>query len=1561
MHVLTTHTRHPTHAPPHPGPHAARAAISPRRGLSFSQCAHFLAVLYLERLRVLDAVDSWSREPVGAHAGKRPHGALDDVLKYAECSAADAPVVMEGIVATVVDTFLEAAAASAPSLARDLALEDQACMLVEQAASWVPLRRTAAQRALRLLLRRFPHLHWRPRCLFCVLRVYGASVVSAKMTSELAMRSPTMSAAAERDGKPRHVHAGYAGAGREAAKGGALASGDAVQRHAALQGTEALARGWLDQALSQAPLFTSALLQAFLLGEGAVDAGPDFEGAGMPAAQWQDGGAGGAFFPRSDAEYGPLDGDNDGDDGSRSFAVNLIQEVIIGAVSPGPALEGRNGLKDTGGLKEKEGSGVGRARGHAMWRYWGGWAMHGGLDLSSLMRGLNYKGRFAGMARVVLGEREREREDRDRARRAEKEAQRLREREKARVQRRAAREMEKQEQARQRAIQQEKDDELARERAVPVKVTDKGRYWGLQHKRDEDLNYTGLDDSGGGSLACDADAGLDGQSDDEETSEYGSAAEDESEESDAQAQARGLDEMVQRALTALKRLEASVDVVKRQVSNAHRSRGDAASAQRTCPTAQSAPGRGHPERSVANLASVVTEDMGVLAAVILMLVDGQSRVEALSSGTVMSTDLPHVGSDYAREESRHAAGPEIAGSDARQGMSSADVALLQRAAAGARGFTEDGVAYLVASAFEVVQHSPLVGVRVMHEANVLWVWLSVSGPSWLAANIVDLVCTHCERHVEASRGLFHPPHLPLDASRPSDATRTPAQDPLASSVAHSIVQGLCAEFLQEVFRCCSGTEHGREMADRINDWLSVALTRAWHVGRTSEGVTPALQLIRLAIAVAQDSSLAAAQALLLVDRSLTAALWILGDMPSWARGVGAAEESIGTGVVRSRGSWVVVPNWVGCPVAGHGQSSHSRRVRVEHGTRVHLFIQLGVCVQLILKAARPQSLLARLGMEWGQAVEVEDVEVEPHRAGTLSGTLSSVGDNFSRILSSELEELSRMTAKSGDADDVAHFHEKITVASSKRQAGAGTGGSRSDAGGAGSNRENSKGLGSAVGSAGGSSAVGSKQGVEWARMSLEERLRARAQLLLVILSSEVRRSSVWQNPRSVTAESSLLERPFALESSPHVISNWSAHVQTAWLLAPKLALSLYLRYPLAAVLHEVKRCADSDPSALLLLSQSRSAENEAGGERDAAALAAMLLVSLHKAAGRAPQHLPLLALYTPLPVSRALPVLVHAMPAPVQDASSSSYFTGSSPSTAARDVGLEGEKRSPADLPPLVAAFVAKCVRHGGAGGGVDTEGVRACLPQLLQVALRQDGSGQLAAALRLAAYRDTHLLHTLIWLLRTEIADDAEHSAAAPASAPPAAATATAAAAAAPPGSGGWARFPGGTARSSSSKSAARGKEGRVYWQRSRAMLSEVMQDLSPEQRQLVAIQTTLVSGMFQAKISSQLTGKGSATRAKYVENALAAVTASCSEQATELTIFVPTAGVCVCARVCARACVCVCVCMCVCVCVRVRMCACACVYMCICVSLGPRWHRFLFLRLRCRGCPPVVAAIRK
>ena len=63
----------------------------------------------------VDGVDLQPGDKIQPHY---KHCGLEKLLAYAECSCSDTPMVMEGHMAKVVDTYLEAAAASGPRRAR---------------------------------------------------------------------------------------------------------------------------------------------------------------------------------------------------------------------------------------------------------------------------------------------------------------------------------------------------------------------------------------------------------------------------------------------------------------------------------------------------------------------------------------------------------------------------------------------------------------------------------------------------------------------------------------------------------------------------------------------------------------------------------------------------------------------------------------------------------------------------------------------------------------------------------------------------------------------------------------------------------------------------------------------------------------------------------------------------------------------------------------------------------------------------------------------------------------------------------------------------------------------------------------------------------------------------------------------------------------------------------------------------------------------------------------------------------------------------------------------------
>ena len=132
--------------------------------------------------------------------------------------------------------------------------------------------------------------------------------------------------------------------------------GDFSQRHAALRVIENLVRYWIEQMLLQAPLASSAIIQIHLLQ------------CSSPA----------------------------GSEGVQSYTVNIIQEAMIG-VMPLPhgakagGVAGAAGGKALNRMPNSDATSLQGLSGRFLWRYSGGWAVHGGVDFADVARGLQDK------------------------------------------------------------------------------------------------------------------------------------------------------------------------------------------------------------------------------------------------------------------------------------------------------------------------------------------------------------------------------------------------------------------------------------------------------------------------------------------------------------------------------------------------------------------------------------------------------------------------------------------------------------------------------------------------------------------------------------------------------------------------------------------------------------------------------------------------------------------------------------------------------------------------------------------------------------------------------------------------------------------------------------------------------------------------------------------------------------------------------------------------------------------------------------------------------------------
>ncbi|KAJ1479620.1 hypothetical protein T484DRAFT_1813594 [Baffinella frigidus] len=273
---------------------------------------------------------------------------LDSLMTYISEGPETGPVAMclEGLTGKVVDAFLESVDSAEATSERDAILERQICGLFHDLLSSSAVRRGAAERWIRAILRRFPALYWSAACLREALGVYEGAVSRAKaqvescvrdagvvlsgnfeaFTSEFPVRDPIENA--------RNRRSWMLGGG--GAEGGV----DPAARHAALKVVESLTRNWLELAFSQAPLLTASLLQVYLSsGSGAC-----------------------------------------------SHAVNLLHEAIGGG----------------GGGGREEGSGVAGGRLRLQWKHWGCWAVHGGVDLDVFLQGQALQGRYQGRATACL-------------------------------------------------------------------------------------------------------------------------------------------------------------------------------------------------------------------------------------------------------------------------------------------------------------------------------------------------------------------------------------------------------------------------------------------------------------------------------------------------------------------------------------------------------------------------------------------------------------------------------------------------------------------------------------------------------------------------------------------------------------------------------------------------------------------------------------------------------------------------------------------------------------------------------------------------------------------------------------------------------------------------------------------------------------------------------------------------------------------------------------------------------------------------------------------------------
>ncbi|EKX48318.1 hypothetical protein GUITHDRAFT_136830 [Guillardia theta CCMP2712] len=250
--------------------------------------------------------------------------------------------LLEGLFLKIIDKLTERFDSLEFSPPQEEFLTQLTCALILHSSSCVPSKRSFSEKSIKVVLRVFPILHWSLRCFRVLMDSYEESVNFAKIPLDLF--SSRMTAESKLgDG------------------------GDFSQRHAALRVIENLVRYWMEQMLLQAPLASSAIIQIYLLQ------------CSSPA----------------------------GSEGVQSYTVNIIQEAMIG-VMPLPHGAKAGGVAGAGGgralnrMPNSDATSLQGLRGGFVWRYLGGWAVHGGVDFADVARGLQDKARYLGMAKLLL-------------------------------------------------------------------------------------------------------------------------------------------------------------------------------------------------------------------------------------------------------------------------------------------------------------------------------------------------------------------------------------------------------------------------------------------------------------------------------------------------------------------------------------------------------------------------------------------------------------------------------------------------------------------------------------------------------------------------------------------------------------------------------------------------------------------------------------------------------------------------------------------------------------------------------------------------------------------------------------------------------------------------------------------------------------------------------------------------------------------------------------------------------------------------------------------------------
>jgi hypothetical protein len=323
-------------------------------------------------------------------------------------------------------------------------------------------------------------------------------------------------------------------------------------------------------------------------------------------------------------------------------------------------------------------------------------------------------------------------------------------------------------------------------------------------------------------------------------------------------------------------------------------------------------------------------------------------------------------------------------------------------------------------------------------------------------------------------------------------------------------------------------------------------------------------------------------------------------------------------------------------------------------TQVQCLMQLGVCLELILKP--PFNLIGSITVWDARGIDGKVL------ADEASGTKSRVGLAMSATLSggSSHKGVEELSAVMGERSSQAMGHgimpsetQTITTEAHANQQAA----------------------------AGDKPAPGA---------AAERKMHSRANLLLLLIGSQIRRVCVWHNPRSVA---DALERPFMGQSRSH--AGWDRLVRTAWSVKPSIAIMLAQSYTNAAILHEIEQCALMDPTCIVSLGTS-----------------APLLFEQVPALAVSPAHVESLTMCPLASIEQTLILLSQC-----------------------------------SAVPPLLAAYLSRSILHSGS-----IPSILRFLSQFVHAALRRDPSGQLASCMCQLSARNDHISHNLQFLLMAEI-----------------------------------------------------------------------------------------------------------------------------------------------------------------------------------------------------------------